>query len=197
MGYIWRMKNRSPSPKRNRRPNLAFAPVALRPRHDGWTADRQTEFIEALADCGCVVDAARRVGMGVESAYRLRSRPDAQAFRVAWDLALDYAIRRLSDAAFSRALHGTVVPHFYKGEQVGEHRRFDSALTRFLLRYRDPVRYARTRDAMDYDQHPDGPALALATVLNAVKDAANGRAVRLFDPPPSTTTSDKLGGDVP
>ena len=40
-----------------------------------------------------------------QSAYRLRRHFDAQGFRLAWDAAFDYAIRRLSDAVMSRAIH--------------------------------------------------------------------------------------------
>ena len=29
-----------------------FTPVPVRPRHDGWTAERQIAFIEKPADCG-------------------------------------------------------------------------------------------------------------------------------------------------
>jgi hypothetical protein len=92
------MTKRKPTPSAS--PVPKFAPVRVRRRHDGWTPERQTQFIEALAECGCVADACRRVGMSSESAYALRRHYDAQAFRLAWDAALDYAIRRLSDAAF-------------------------------------------------------------------------------------------------
>ena len=47
-------------------------PVPVRPRHDGWTPERQYGFIDALAQSGCVAEAARSVGMSVEDAYRLR-----------------------------------------------------------------------------------------------------------------------------
>jgi aryl-alcohol dehydrogenase-like predicted oxidoreductase len=63
--------------------SLSFEPVPVRYRHDGWTPDRQLEFIQALADCGCVDEAARRVGMSRNSACALRRRPEAQAFRLA------------------------------------------------------------------------------------------------------------------
>lgn len=79
--------------------------------------------------------------MSVESAYRLRQRGDAAGFARAWDAALAQAIARLSDAALSRALHGAVTPIFYKGEQIGERRRFDENLTRFLRRSRAPQIY--------------------------------------------------------
>jgi hypothetical protein len=39
---------------------LAFDPVALRRRTDGWTPDKQTDFIAALAETGCVEEACRR-----------------------------------------------------------------------------------------------------------------------------------------
>ena len=122
-------------------PDRSFTPVPVRPRHDGWSPGRQAEFIEALAACGCVIDAAARVGMSSDSAYDLRRREGAVSFRAAWDAALHYAVRRMSEAAFSRALHGVAVPHYYKGQLVGEHRRFDEGLTRFLLQHLDRSRY--------------------------------------------------------
>ncbi len=38
---------------------LDFAPVPVAHRHDGWTAERQRAFIEALADSGSVTIAAK------------------------------------------------------------------------------------------------------------------------------------------
>lgn len=57
-----------------------------------------------------MTEACERVGLSPSTAYRLRRRVDAYSFRAAWDAALDYAIRRLSDAAFSRTLHGVTRP---------------------------------------------------------------------------------------
>ena len=56
---------------------IPFTPAKLRRRHDGWTPEKQTAFIEALAESGCVDESARRVGMSVQSAYALRRRVDA------------------------------------------------------------------------------------------------------------------------
>jgi hypothetical protein len=47
---------------------VPFEPVPVRPRHDGWTAERQIAFIEKLADCGSVSAAATHVAMSRESA---------------------------------------------------------------------------------------------------------------------------------
>lgn len=70
---------------------LAFPPVPVRYRRDGWTPARQRRFIAALAECGCVLAACRRVGKSAEAAYRLWRRPDAAGFRAAWDAALRLA----------------------------------------------------------------------------------------------------------
>ncbi|SFN99338.1 hypothetical protein [Sphingomonas sp. OK281] len=163
-----------------------FEPVDTRARHDGWSPERQGGFIEALGECGCVDEASKRVGMSVRSAYALRRRVDAQSFRQAWDFALDYAIRRLSDGAFSRAINGVSRPVFYKGEQIGERRHYDERLTMFLLRYRDPLRYGAWLDDMRYQRHPDGAAIALAKMINRVEDDADAEqagAPRPIHPP--------------
>ena len=154
--------------------DTAFDPVPVRYRHDGWTPDRQLEFIQALSAGGCVEEAVRSVGMSRNSAYELRQRPDAQAFRLAWDAATDVSVTRLSDAAMSRAVNGVPVPIFHNGEQVGERRHFDERLTMFLLRYRDPVRYGRWLDRVQTRQRQDGPAFILAFRIGRMLRAAWG-----------------------
>lgn len=150
----------------------AFEPVRVRPRHDGWTPERQIQFIRALAECGCVRDACRRVGMSGESAYALARRPDAQSFRVAWELALDNAVRRIADEAISRCIYGVSVPHFYRGELVGEHRRYNDRLAMFLLRYRNPHRYGRHLDGMAPAGFPETQAQNLGHALDWVRSDA-------------------------
>jgi len=163
--------------------DFTFEPVIVRSRHDGWTAEKQIEFIQALAESGCVTEACARVGMSAKSAYGLRARLDAQSFRYAWEAALDHAIQRLSDAAFSRALNGVARPVFFQGEQVGERRYYDENLTRFLLRYRDPVRYGRHNDRGMFEQeHADGTALTLFQMLLRV--SKDGHAFDGGDPCP-------------
>jgi hypothetical protein len=124
------------------KPAIPFTPVPLRHRHDGWTADRQIAFLKALAATCCVADACKAVGMSRDSAYDLRARPSAVAFRAAWLAALDCGIDRGEDAAVSRWINGVPRPIFYKGEQVGEWREFDERLTMFMLRHRRPQRYS-------------------------------------------------------
>jgi hypothetical protein len=149
-----------------------FEPAHPRPRFDGWTAERQAQFIQALGESACVTEACRAVGMSERSAYALRARADAVSFRNAWDTALDYAIRRLSDAALSRALNGVAMPVFFQGEQIGERRYYDERLTMFLLRYRDPLRYGKWLDRQEHFGHAEGSALDLAASKRAVREDA-------------------------
>ena len=54
-----------------------------------WTTAKALAFLGALADLGRVADAAHAVGMGRQSAYRLRERlGEDEVFAKAWDLAL-------------------------------------------------------------------------------------------------------------
>lgn len=127
----------------HKEPAIPFTPVHVSSRHDGWTAERQIAFIEALAETACVEQACRAVGMSDSAAYKLRQSARGEMFRHAWDAALDYAFHRLEQAALSRALHGVPRPIFHKGEQVGEWRDYDERLTMFLLRSRRAARYGK------------------------------------------------------
>jgi hypothetical protein len=153
-----------------------FVPASPRERRDGWTPEKQVDFIEALGECGCVTEACERVGLSPSTAYRLRRRVDAYSFRAAWDAALDYAIRRLSDAAFSRALNGVARPVWFQGEQVGERRYYDERLTMFLLRYRDPDTYGAWRDRREPRRRPDAQAIALGRWTDHVAEDAWDRS---------------------
>ena len=69
-----------PEPASGKRPKTAFTPARPASRTDGWTPERQRQFIEALAEHGSVRAACRVVGMGKSSACALRRRRDAEAF---------------------------------------------------------------------------------------------------------------------
>lgn len=108
----------------------AFSPVPLRTRSDGWTPQRQADFLGALAETGSVLAAARRVGMSRESAYRLRRREEAVSFAASWDAALGRAVdpRRkvTADERARRAVDGLLKPHFWQGKHVGNERKTDA-----------------------------------------------------------------------
>lgn len=82
------------------------------------------------------------VGLSATSAYNLRRRPDAHAFRHTWDAATDCGMRRLVDAALARAVHSVPVRIFYKGEQVGARREYLERVAMFLMRTRAPIALA-------------------------------------------------------
>ncbi len=150
-----------------------FEPVKLRYRHDGLTPARQLALVRAMAACGCIREACARVGISAEAVYELRRRPDAQSFRLAMDVALDGAADKVEDGAFSRAIDGVEVPHYYKGELVGTHRRYDERLAMFILRYRKPWRYGRYRDRAEQPAHPERSALGMAEMLTWVASDAH------------------------
>jgi hypothetical protein len=121
-----------------------WVPVRRRPRHDGWTDEKQRRFIEVLADTGLVNLAAKTVGMSRESAGRLRRSPHGAAFSRAWDAARRHAGTVLEDIAFERAIEG-VEHNVYNeyGEAICTKRVYNDRLLTFLLRNLNPERYAR------------------------------------------------------
>lgn len=80
-------------------------------RKDGWTAERQLRFLDALASTRSIVKAAAYAGMSRESAYRLRDRRDGELFAALWDRTLAFQpqcaevhIERLSNGQLMRLL---------------------------------------------------------------------------------------------
>ncbi len=115
---------RTAPPTRRRVP--LFHPVPVGPRQDGWTVQRQAWFIGCLAETRSVIEACRRVGMGRESAYRLRKRPGAAGFAAAWDAALGKP-------------HQSVDLASAKSTGLGARYRFEAGLIRTVM---DRGRYA-------------------------------------------------------
>jgi hypothetical protein len=150
---------------------IPFTPAAVSKRHDGWTAARQTAFVEALAETACVEESCRRVGMSDSSAYRLRLR-DAY-FAEAWDAALDVGLARLEHAAMARAVGGVPRPIFYKGEQVGEWRHHDERLTMFLLRQRQAARFGKWIEREPPPVAGDGTSDAAMRLIRAIDTFAD------------------------
>jgi hypothetical protein len=83
-------------------PVIAFTPVPLRPRADGWSPDLQLRFIVGLSHGLTPGDAARSVGKNRQTAYALRKRPGAESFAAAWGAAVDCTRRRRTPPAAVR-----------------------------------------------------------------------------------------------
>jgi hypothetical protein len=73
---------------------IAFTPVPLRARRDGWSPPLQLRFVEALATGMTPGAAAASVGRNRQKAYALRKRPGAESFAAAWDAATAFAARQ-------------------------------------------------------------------------------------------------------
>ena len=77
----------------------AFYPVPIRTRRDGWTIERQADFLGLLAETGSVIGACEAVGMSRKSVYRLRALPGAESFAAAWDAVLGAPLRKVTPPA--------------------------------------------------------------------------------------------------
>ncbi|MEQ1539615.1 MAG: hypothetical protein ABL928_11870, partial [Sphingorhabdus sp.] len=148
-----------------------WVPVRRRPRHDGWTEEKQRRFIEALADTGLVSHAAKAVGMGRASANRLRRSPHGAAFARAWDAARLHAGAALEDIAFERAIEG-VEHNVYNeyGEVVATKHVVNDRMLTFLLSHLKPERYGKA-------------ARALAATADAAPPVALEASLRAMEPP--------------
>lgn len=79
---------------------LDFEPVHRRTRrHDGWSPERQRDFIAALAICGDVGRAADSVGRTYAGAWKLKTSGGAESFHAAWHAAIDLFFERNPQAA--------------------------------------------------------------------------------------------------
>jgi hypothetical protein len=127
-----------PAPRRARRlPRVPpFYPVPTRTRHDGWTVQRQADFLGMLAETGSVIGACEAVGMSRKSAYRLRARPGAASFAAAWDAALGAPVRKVTAPPLTfLAYEGLVRLVTFRGRYRGMWQKpDDSALLRLARR---------------------------------------------------------------
>jgi len=95
------------------------APPARKPRRGNadyrWTVPKVTAFLEALALCGQVAEAARSVGMGRQSAYKLRARLAGTRFAAAFEGARKKGLRARAGASAAR------VASRWDGPLIGAH----------------------------------------------------------------------------
>lgn len=119
-----------------------FAPVpSASTRHDGWTPERQRNFIAALERIGMVAAAARSVGMSRKSAYALLKRAGpGSGFAGAWRAAQAAGRAGARSTAIERAIDGVEIPYFYRGIQRGMRRVYNDALLIAALRATDRQR---------------------------------------------------------
>jgi len=130
-----------PAPRPYRRLSVpAFYPVPTRTRRDGWTVERQADFLGLLFETGSVIGACEAVGMSRKSAYRLRALPGAESFAAAWDAALGIVPRKVTAVreylecrplvrlvtyrgryrgAWRNGANGALVSHVWRADRAG------------------------------------------------------------------------------
>lgn len=104
---------------------LASAEAALL-HPNQFTPTRIALFLEHLSRHGQVRAAAQVAGVSSQTAYVRRRRDPA--FAAAWDAGLLHAREAAEQVLATRALHGTTETIWFRGEAVGERRRFDARL---------------------------------------------------------------------
>ena len=126
---------------------IPFDPVPVKPRHDGWTPERQRGFIDRLVVTGSVAKSARAVGMTPQSARSLRTHKGAASFSRAWDRAQESGRSYQIDVGLARSLVGDRIPIVRHGRCVGEKLRYDNRLTISVLNALDRRADRRGREA--------------------------------------------------
>lgn len=138
-------------------------------RSDGWTTERQFGFLEELAACGNVEQAAAAVDMSPSSAYRLRAREAAGPFAFGWRAASAMAYHAIRELAMARVTRGVTQPILYRGEIVGTKVIYSDRLLIALLEHLQPVAGAPAADGARRPM-PD-PAIAYAAAIDAYSEA--------------------------
>ncbi len=114
---------------------MEFTPVPLeRRRANGWSPLVQRRFIHALSVMGSVAAAARAVGMGRVSAYRLLEREGAESFAAAWDRAISLGRTQQYGVAMEAALHGVTTIRVMRGGSISVTGGPDMSVVRSVLR---------------------------------------------------------------
>lgn len=115
-------------------------------RTDGWTAERQRDFLSAIAEGHTVEAACRLVGMTHQSAYAFRRRAAGATFALGWQAASLLARNKIADVLVARALDGQVDTYTRAdGETITRHR-YDNRLASAML-----ARLDRLADALGND----------------------------------------------
>ncbi|WP_260927231.1 hypothetical protein [Novosphingobium sp. 9] len=169
-----------------------------------WDAGRKVRFLHHLAEHGDVRAAAARVGVSRQSAYVLRRR-DA-VFAAGWRAALVLAREAAEAVLASRAMDGVEEVVWFRGEQVGVRRRYDSRLLLAHLGRLDRVAGEGAEDLSGrFDEllarvagdQPE-PALMAASVgaCKQDRDKAGGETGDAALLPPSRAAWSVAGGEA-
>lgn len=133
------------------------------------TPEKTEKFLTVLADTANVSKAARAIKMARGYLYEVKAKDEG--FSAAWDAAVKLGTAALEDEAARRAMEGTLKPVFYRGEKCGTIREYSDTLLIFLLKARDPDKYA-DRVKQELTGRGGGPLQSVAVTTNDPMEAA-------------------------
>lgn len=93
---------------------------------------RREKFLKVLAKTGKVIEATRACGL-TDSRTLYQAREEDADFAAAWETAILASADLLEEAAWDRAVHGTVKPILFKGEVVAEELQYSDTLLLAML----------------------------------------------------------------
>lgn len=125
------------------------------------TPERQSEFLAVLSETANVSRACEIARVARRTVYEWRA--DDEAFRSAWDAAVEIGLSALEDEAVRRGHEGWDEPVFHKGQQCGVVRRYSDTLLIFTLKSRRREVYG---ERVQQDVHVTGD---LAAALEAAR----------------------------
>ena len=108
-------------------------------RHDAFDGKRRKLFLDALGECGCLRDAARKAGVSHQTVYNHQACDKQFARQCA--LALDMASTTVELQAWERGVVGVEEPILYRGEIVGTRLKRSDSILRLLLQGSNRKKY--------------------------------------------------------
>lgn len=125
--------------------------MASRASNTSRTSKRDAAFFAALAQGAPVTQALATCGYTRSSAYRWKD--EDPAFAQQWEQAVDTAVELMEREADRRAIEGVLEPVYWRGQKIGEVRKYSDVLLIFRLKalrpdkYRDNVRQENVGDS--------------------------------------------------
>lgn len=123
--------------------------VTPKKRAEEW----RPAFLDALTETANVSESCKKAGISRQTAYRHRRA--YEGFANEWDEALGMGVGTLEDEAVRRARDGVEESVFYKGEIVGQVRKYSDTLLIFLLKSHKPDTYRERREITGFIQTDD------------------------------------------
>lgn len=142
------------------------------------TPKKEAAFLDSLRSGASISMACADAGVGRSTVYEWRVADDA--FRVAWDEAVEEGTDRMEDEAYRRAVQGTSKPVYQSGKLVGHVQEYSDTLLIFSLKARRPEKYKdRVSNELSGsvtvkdERSPDEIAQAIESKLSSIASQAD------------------------